>query len=115
MMQQLIPVFVSQCRMIVQATGFATTGHCELGSSHVTGSLGHELMHLHTGYTCERGHPYVIDACGGAMEVATCPECGARIGGTSHTLDPTNRNALDLDELAVEAGARREYYCRVRA
>ncbi|GAA5970767.1 hypothetical protein JCM8115_003167 [Rhodotorula mucilaginosa] len=81
-------------RMIVQATGFATTGHW---------------------YTCERGHPYVIGDCGGAMEVATCPECGARIGGTHHALDPTNRNAVDFDRLAMEGGARREYPWGVRA
>jgi hypothetical protein len=72
-------------------------------------------MHLHTGYTCERGHPYVIGDCGGAMEVATCLECGARIGGTHHALDPTNRNAVDFDRLAMEGGARREYPWGVRA
>ncbi|GAA5867315.1 hypothetical protein JCM3774_003543 [Rhodotorula dairenensis] len=79
-------------RMVVQVFQFSTTGHW---------------------YTCERGHPYVIGDCGGAMEVATCPECGGRIGGRSHTLDATNRNATDLDDLAVEAGARREYAWRV--
>lgn len=48
------------------------------------------------------------------MEVAACPECGGRIGGRYHTLDASNRNAVDMDELAVQAGARREYAWRVR-
>lgn len=31
-------------------------------------------------YECPNGHAYVIDACGGAMEEAKCPDCGAKIG-----------------------------------
>lgn len=72
-------------------------------------------MPFHAGYTCERGHPYDIGDCGGAMEVATCPECGGHIGGASHALDPTNRNAVDFDRLAMEGGARRVYHWGVRA
>lgn len=48
------------------------------------------------------------------MQVASCPECGAQIGGTRHALDPTNRNALDLDAIAIQAGAREEYMWRVQ-
>eukprot|EP00899_Mesostigma_viride_P021368 jgi/Mesvir1/29232/Mv11413-RA.1 len=32
-------------------------------------------------YRCPRGHPFFIGDCGGAMEHAICPECGAQIGG----------------------------------
>ncbi|ETV94325.1 hypothetical protein, variant [Aphanomyces invadans] len=44
-------------------------------------------------YQCPSGHPYVITECGGAMEEASCPECGAVIGGTSHRLHATNTSA----------------------
>ncbi|GAA5992370.1 hypothetical protein JCM10908_000450 [Rhodotorula pacifica] len=76
-------------RMIIQAVAYPTTGHW---------------------YTCPNGHPYVIGECGGAMQVSTCPECGARIGGAHHTLDETNRNAREMDDLAVEAGTQRRYF-----
>ncbi|KAJ7496030.1 hypothetical protein B0H11DRAFT_2171669 [Mycena galericulata] len=63
----------------------------------------------HTGhfYTCPRGHVYVIDQCGGAMERSNCPECGAPIGGANHTLDTTNRPALELETMARQAGSLR--------
>lgn len=33
---------------------------------------------------CVCGYIYVIGNCGGAMEIATCPECGHAIGGQEH-------------------------------
>ncbi|OQR83744.1 hypothetical protein ACHHYP_14331 [Achlya hypogyna] len=44
-------------------------------------------------YSCPNGHPYVITECGGAMQVAACPECGAAIGGSNHSLLGTNQTA----------------------
>ncbi|CAP61981.1 uncharacterized protein PODANS_5_1320, partial [Podospora anserina S mat+] len=37
-------------------------------------------------YNCQNGHPFAIGECGMPMEVARCPECGARIGGLDHEL-----------------------------
>ena len=37
-------------------------------------------------FTCPNGHPFAIGQCGGAMQVATCPECGEEIGGNDHNL-----------------------------
>ncbi|KAJ8946028.1 hypothetical protein NQ318_023276 [Aromia moschata] len=48
-------------------------------------------------YKCPNGHPYVITECGGAMQVATCPECGERIGGSNHRVLPTNQFAPEID------------------
>lgn len=48
-------------------------------------------------YTCPNGHPYCITECGGAMQVGTCNECGAKIGGTQHRLLDTNRVATFMD------------------
>lgn len=48
-------------------------------------------------YKCPNGHCYAIGECGGAMEKSTCPECGAVIGGVSHTLQEGNRLAPEMD------------------
>jgi len=56
-------------------------------------------------YTCPNGHLYVIGECGGAMAEGSCPECGARIGGLHHQLNPTNRRAADVvRDLQARAG-----------
>ena len=49
-------------------------------------------------YYCPNGHPFAIGECGGAMQTAVCPECGARVGGAHHeTVDGVTR-ARDLEE-----------------
>ncbi|KAF5017404.1 hypothetical protein F66182_10670 [Fusarium sp. NRRL 66182] len=52
-------------------------------SAMVTGPQG---MATHSGhwYNCVNGHPFAIGGCGMPVEVARCPECGERIGGTNH-------------------------------
>merc|ERR1712204_103413 len=37
-------------------------------------------------FKCSNGHYYVIGECGGATEMAKCPECNEVIGGTGHRL-----------------------------
>ncbi|KAE8749845.1 hypothetical protein FOCC_FOCC003313 [Frankliniella occidentalis] len=54
-------------------------------------------------FHCPNGHPYCITECGGAMEEANCPECGARIGGTNHRLRRDNRLATDIDGATTPA------------
>lgn len=52
-------------------------------------------------YYCQNGHPFTIGECGGAMQLATCPECGARVGGQHHrTADGVTR----ADDLEQELG-----------
>lgn len=48
-------------------------------------------------FKCPNGHIYVITECGGAMEVGKCNECGAKIGGTQHTLLGDNQLASEMD------------------
>lgn len=48
-------------------------------------------------YKCPNGHYYCIGECGGAMERSKCPECGAQIGGVSHTLVAGNAHAPEMD------------------
>ena len=48
-------------------------------------------------FKCPNGHFYCIGECGGAMEEAKCPECGAKIGGQSHRLTDGNQLAPEMD------------------
>jgi len=52
-------------------------------------------------FKCPNGHPYVITECGGAMQEAKCPDCGAKIGGSHHRYLPGQQLASEFD------GARR--------
>ncbi|KAF9358202.1 hypothetical protein BGX26_002269 [Mortierella sp. AD094] len=56
-------------------------------------------------YRCPNGHPYVIGECGMAMESSNCPECGARVGGGSHTLLQTNTVNNEFENLRIGGGA----------
>ena len=47
-------------------------------------------------FACRNGHTYVIDECGGAMQTAVCPQCGARIGGAQHQLLNDNAPANEF-------------------
>ncbi|QPC76767.1 hypothetical protein HYE68_007519 [Fusarium pseudograminearum] len=51
-------------------------------------------------YMCRNGHPFTINNCGMAMEQATCPECGAPIGGQNHRSVEGVRHAAEIEEMA---------------
>ncbi|KAJ8489534.1 hypothetical protein ONZ51_g2873 [Trametes cubensis] len=61
----------------------------------------------HTGhfYKCPNGHTFVIGDCGGAVQTSFCPECGAAIGGSGHTLIASNRRADELEDILRREGA----------
>lgn len=82
------PVTLQERQDIVKALDFATRGHF---------------------YNCENGHTFVIGECGGAMETARCPECGAAIGGSSHRLISSNTTATEFEEILRGGGARPGY------
>ncbi|KAF5659986.1 DNA dependent ATPase DNA helicase B [Fusarium heterosporum] len=65
-------------------------------SAMVSGSRG---ISTHSGhwYYCENNHPFAIGECGMPMEVARCPECGARIGGTHHEAVDGVTRARDME------------------
>jgi hypothetical protein len=48
-------------------------------------------------YKCKNGHVYCIGECGGAMQDGVCPDCGVKIGGTSHRLVTGNSVATEMD------------------
>ncbi|OCL03127.1 P-loop containing nucleoside triphosphate hydrolase protein, partial [Glonium stellatum] len=47
-------------------------------------------------YTCANGHPFTVGDCGMPMELAQCPWCDARIGGSNHMPVEGVRTADDL-------------------
>ncbi|ETN42088.1 uncharacterized protein HMPREF1541_04027 [Cyphellophora europaea CBS 101466] len=49
-------------------------------------------------YYCPNGHPFTIGNCGLAREQATCPECGAAVGGMNYQLAEGNTIARDLEQ-----------------
>jgi len=55
-----------------------------------------EKLSMNRTYVCPNGHPYFIADCGGAMEESKCPDCGAKVGGTSHRLVSGNRAATEF-------------------
>ncbi|KAJ8523127.1 hypothetical protein ONZ45_g408 [Pleurotus djamor] len=66
------------------------------------------LNFSHTGhfYNCPNGHTFVITECGGAMQRATCPECGSPIGGSDHTLDASNTRATEYEDILRNQGGQ---------
>ena len=54
-------------------------------------------------FKCPNGHIYCIGGCGGAMEEAKCPECGAKIGGQQHALTAGNQLAGEMDGASYAA------------
>lgn len=68
-----------EMRMIVQtmAREFSGTGHW---------------------YRCVNNHPFTIGECGMPMSLATCPDCGAGIGGLNHVAVAGVESARDIEE-----------------
>ncbi|KAF9268371.1 hypothetical protein L218DRAFT_954733 [Marasmius fiardii PR-910] len=79
------PVSLQEKEDIVKAFGFTHRGHF---------------------YNCPNGHTFVIADCGGATTVSRCPECGAVIGGSNHTLHSSNTRALEFEDIARNQGAQ---------
>ncbi|KAI0294247.1 hypothetical protein B0F90DRAFT_1758226, partial [Multifurca ochricompacta] len=73
------PLSLQEKRDIVRAFGFSPTGHF---------------------YNCENGHTFVIGDCGGAMELAKCPECKATVVGSSHRLHESNTRAMEYEDIS---------------
>ncbi|KAH8835068.1 hypothetical protein DL96DRAFT_1808988 [Flagelloscypha sp. PMI_526] len=61
-------------------------------------------------YNCENGHPFVITECGGAMQVSRCPECGATIGGSNHSLHMSNTRALEFEQISRDQGGQNPHW-----
>ncbi|KAL4424087.1 hypothetical protein ABPG75_001388 [Micractinium tetrahymenae] len=91
--QQKEGITPEELREVFQAM---TAADPTLGSAWSWNNAGHW-------FSCSCGHIYSIGECGGATQQARCPECGATIGGSSHTLAAGNRSATEFLQ-AVQGG-----------
>lgn len=83
-------------KMLNGSTFYATVTNEERIA--VIRAMTRELTGTGHWYYCQNGHPFTIGECGGAMQLATCPECGAPVGGQNHQAVPGVRHASDLEE-----------------
>lgn len=60
-------------------------------------------------YKCPNGHIYAIGDCGGATVESRCPECKAKIGGSSHRLREDNALASEMDGATHSAWSEQAY------
>lgn len=65
----------------------------------VVAAMAREFRGTGHWYYCPNGHPFTIGECGGAMQLATCPECGARVGGRHHQTAAGVTRADDMEEV----------------
>lgn len=82
--------------MAAMASEFSGTGHwcVTLPIWRYTGRINADSSYR---YYCVNGHPFTIGECGMPMQVARCGQCGAFIGGTSHTAVEGVVRAEDLE------------------
>ena len=73
---------------------YAVSGLTEAERVEIVNAVGLTKGHW---FKCPNGHFYCIGECGGATEIAKCPDCGARIGGTNHRLLQDNQLAPEMD------------------
>ena len=79
---------------------YAVSGLTEAERVEIVNAIGLTKGHW---FKCPNGHYYCIGECGGAMEKAKCPECGANIGGTNHQLLEGNQLAQEMDGASYAA------------
>ncbi|KAK6530407.1 hypothetical protein TWF694_003762 [Orbilia ellipsospora] len=60
-------------------------------------AMARELRGTGHWYTCPNGHPFTIGECGMAMQLGTCNECGAPIGGQNHQAVHGVRNDREIE------------------
>ena len=88
---------ISDAETMLRSGTFFSTVTSEERMAVVT-AMARELRGTGHWYYCENGHPFTIGQCGGAVELATCPECGARVGGQGHRTVEGVTRANDLEQ-----------------
>lgn len=88
---------ISDAETMLRSGTFFSTVTSEERMAVVT-AMTRELRGTGHWYYCENGHPFTIGECGGAVELATCPECGARVGGQGHRTVKGVTRANDLEQ-----------------
>lgn len=64
----------------------------------VISAMAQDLTGTGHWYYCRNGHPFTIGEFGGAIELASCPECDAPVGGQNHQSADGVTQADDLEQ-----------------
>ncbi|EPS45810.1 hypothetical protein H072_257 [Dactylellina haptotyla CBS 200.50] len=67
-------------------------------------SMAREFSGTGHWYRCPNGHQFTIADCGRAMQLGTCNECGAQIGGQNHQSAAGVRTDQDFDQRMINLG-----------
>ncbi|KAI4093451.1 MAG: hypothetical protein LQ344_002864 [Seirophora lacunosa] len=89
-------------KMLRDATFYAPVTNAEKAA--VYAAMAQSFQGTGHWYYCANGHPFTVGECGMPMETATCPQCGATIGGTHH--QPTE-GVTRAGDMEAEFGERR--------
>ncbi|KAI4117370.1 MAG: hypothetical protein LQ345_002382 [Seirophora villosa] len=89
-------------KMLRDATFYAPVTNAEKAA--VYAAMAQSFRGTGHWYYCANGHPFTVGECGMPMETATCPQCGATIGGTHH--QPTE-GVTQAGDMEAEFGGRR--------
>ncbi|KAL8963110.1 MAG: hypothetical protein Q9193_000584 [Seirophora villosa] len=89
-------------KMLRDATFYAPVTNAEKAA--VYAAMAQDFRGTGHWYYCANGHPFTVGECGMPMETATCPQCGATIGGTQH--QPTE-GVTRAGDMEAEFGGRR--------
>lgn len=91
-----MPAEVSEAeKMLREATFYAPVTNLEKEA--VYAAMAQSFRGTGHWYYCVNGHPFTVGDCGMPMETATCPQCGATVGGTDHQAAAGVTRATDME------------------
>lgn len=91
-----MPAEVSDAeKMLRDATFYAPVTNAEKAA--VYAAMAQSFQGTGHWYYCVNGHPFTVGECGMPMQTATCPQCGATVGGTNHQAAAGVTRATDLE------------------
>ncbi|KAL9633009.1 MAG: hypothetical protein Q9164_004954 [Protoblastenia rupestris] len=82
-------------KMLRDATFYAPVTNSEKAA--VYAAMAQSFQGTGHWYYCANGHPFTVGECGMPMETATCPQCGATVGGTHHEPAVGVMRAVDME------------------
>lgn len=92
-----MPAEVSEAeKMLRDSTFYAPVTNAEKAA--VYAAMAQSFRGTGHWYYCANGHPFTVGECGMPMQTATCPQCGATVGGTNHQAAAGVTRAVDLEQ-----------------
>ncbi len=82
-------------KMLRSATFYAPVTNLEKAA--VYAAMAQSFQGTGHWYYCANGHPFTVGECGMPMQTASCPQCGATVGGTNHQAAAGVTRATDLE------------------